>query len=570
MRLRLRLMALLIMASLAVVVGRLAQLQLIEPEKYLAQPFQNHKLERKIAEAIADGAITPGVDDTVSIAPGRFRPWETRYIKRLAIKGILRGRDGHLFVESGFTRRLPSDRGGDPAALIRGRILDRNGRRLAWTAIENGRRVRHYALPEACFHLLGSNRADRAQPGIETFCDAVLRTPDPSLAARWRSFWLGPRPGLDVRTTLDSRLQEVAWRALEGKKGALVAIDPTTGDLLAVVTSPSLSSSASSREVFAAHDAGPDGPLLNRAFDGYYPPGSTFKTIVAAAVLGDNVIDLNERLRCDGMLRPIPGAGYTIHDHEYGLEEGFRGHHPSAGPGFTLADAYAVSCNVTFARLGMLTGADRLTAWAKPFGFGRAIPVRLLDDTPAFHVIPSRVFPAGTVKKINPAQLAQTAIGQFEVRATPLQMALVAAAVANDGVIMIPRLVSGAATPAGRWVTRTRPDPWLRPLLPDQAKVLKRLMRSAITDGTGRRLASESYMLAGKTGTAEIPGSAPHGWFIAFAPANAPRIAVAALVEHGGYGSASAGPIARAVIDTWLGDSEATGRDSEAPVAEVH
>ncbi|GEN81500.1 peptidoglycan D,D-transpeptidase FtsI family protein [Actinotalea fermentans] len=351
--------------------------------------------------------------------------------------------------------------------------------------------------------------------------------------------------GASVELTIDPTVQQAAWDALGDQRGAVVALDPTTGAILAMVSKPSydpnvLSSHdlASVRTAWESLLADPGDPLVNRAIAGdTYPPGSTFKLITAAAALEN------------GMTAQTPVAApreLTLPQTSTVLRN-FGGSACSSTGAMTLADALRISCNTAFAQIGIDLGADELRAQAEAFGFGSPLNVPMDVTESRFPTDPDA------------PQTALSAIGQYEVRVTPLQMAMVAAAIGNGGVQMTPYLVQAVRSQDLTVVDETDPSELGRPISATTATQLRDMMVGVVADGTGQRAQIPGVTVAGKTGTAQTTDDvAPHAWFTAFAPAEAPRVAVAVVVENGGSmgseatGGAVAAPIARAVIEAAL------------------
>ncbi|MCB2411313.1 penicillin-binding protein 2 [Demequina sp. TTPB684] len=347
--------------------------------------------------------------------------------------------------------------------------------------------------------------------------------------------------GASVELTLDADVQRAAYDALAGKSGAVVALDPRTGAILAMVSTPTydpaalaVHSSSEANRLYEALLADQTDPLFNRAIGGdTYAPGSTFKLVVAAAALESGYTP--ETLIYAPQELTLPGTTATISN--YG---GSR-----CGPtdNITLAEALRVSCNTAFADLAMRLGWGVIERTAAKFGWGEQLEIPL-------DVTPSRL-----PDNPNEPQVAQSGIGQFDVRATPLQMAMVAAAIANDGVLMKPYLVSTVRDPDLRVIEHTSPEELSSALSRDAAGALNAMMQGVVANGTGSNAQISGVSVAGKTGTAETgTDAAPHTWFVAFAPADDPVVAVAVLVENGGdlgseaTGGKVAAPIAKAVI----------------------
>jgi peptidoglycan glycosyltransferase len=359
-----------------------------------------------------------------------------------------------------------------------------------------------------------------------------------------------PRPR-GLRLTLEHDLQEAAETALDGQSGAILAIDPATGEILASVSTPGFDPN----ELIGpgAGPAGsqlqndPDEPLLDRTIARTYPPGSSFKVVTAAAALEAGVAGPSTDFD-DPIALQLPGSSSTISNYDDEV--------CNDGTSVTLEHAFVRSCNTVFADLGMQVGADRLVAMAEAFGFNQDIPYDL-------GVLDSAIPDAGTFEDNLPA-VAQNAIGQRDVRSTPMQMALVAAAIANDGEIMIPHVVGDVFTSDGTVVESTEPTVWQRAVSPATAGVLTDLMERAVISGTGQRASVPGVRIAGKTGTAQVTGAAPHAWFIGFGPVEPGpgerQIALAVVVESGGdagetaTGGSVAAPIASRVFEEFFGD----------------
>jgi peptidoglycan glycosyltransferase len=356
------------------------------------------------------------------------------------------------------------------------------------------------------------------------------------------------KQGATVITTIDAGLQRAAQRALGSLPGAVVALRPKTGEILAMVANKSFDpnplASHDPEEVRAAWDAlnaDPDKPLVSRASQELFPPGSTFKLITAAAALENGITPETAF--------PNPAAldlPQTTHDlHNFGNEHCLGG-----ASQVTLAQALQISCNVVFAEIGLQLGADKLVAQAQRFGFDQEIPLEIPWSE-------GSIPPAESFADALPA-VAFSAIGQQDVKANPLQMALVAAAIANGGSEMTPRLVSEVRDPSGRVIKTYGPEPWGQPISPQTSSALTAMMVSVVESGTGTAAQIPGIQVAGKTGTAETATGNPHAWFVSFAPAQDPQIVVAVVVLNGGdlgneaTGGHVAAPIARAVIQAAL------------------
>ena len=380
--------------------------------------------------------------------------------------------------------------------------------------------------------------------GVERLDDRVLSGEDDRLFVRRLSDYVtGNAPqGGSIVLTLNRAAQQAAYDGLKGKVGAVVALDPRTGAVLAMASSPSYDPTPLSshdtdqiRTAYGRLTADPRNPLQNRAVERTYPPGSTFKVITAAAALASGRYTPDTRIPAPTVLK-LPQTSKTLSN--------FGGERCGDGATDTLADALTISCNTAFASLGLALGQDAIRKQAEAFGLG--------DNS---LVLPQRVATSIYPDTLSPPQEAQSAIGQYDVRVTPLQMAMVAAGIANGGEVMRPYLVSEVQAPDLSTLDVAKPEPYRRAVSQQVAATMTTLMEGVVTRGTGTAAQLSGVRVAGKTGTAQHgPGAAPHAWFIGFAPAQDPKVAVAVLVEDGGSlgsdatGGKVAAPIAREVL----------------------
>lgn len=427
---------------------------------------------------------------------------------------------------------------------LRGRILDRQGRLLAGVDPSGGR---SYPLGPAAFHVVGYGGGLYPKSGMEGVFDASL---NPDGAPWWRLLWRGDGPlGADLRLTVDAEVQKTAFEAMAGRTGAVVVLDPRNGDILALVSSPSFDPNLPPCKAWdsAARDAGQ--PMLNRAIAGRYPPGSVFKLIVAAAGLKAGEAPVMDLPRRD--------AALGIGDRKaFGRTD--------------FTSALAGSSNVYFARWGVTLG-PRLADMCTAFGFMKPITIAVCTDGPRLEAVPSFSFFLGSSTgadapsfteldfRRNPRLVAQGAIGQNVVLATPLQMAMAAGAFAHGGVVMRPRAVSAPDD---------RPEFLSKPVSPATVDRVVRAMCAVIDEGTAKSLKKihktpEGYSLssdkdvkrirvAAKTGTAEVQGQGSHAWFVCFAPDEPATPVVCVLVENAGYGASNAGPVGMEVLTAAL------------------
>lgn len=419
----------------------------------------------------------------------------------------------------------------NPAHLIqRGRILDRAGEILAFSDEQLGQVFRLYPYGPAFAHAVGYSNPRFGATGAEAAANTRLNGGSVDNLAAWSE--LGRHlltqnkrlRGQDLVLNLDTRLQLTALQGLGSRRGAVVALRPRDGAILVLASAPAFDPNEMGPDLFQGGN--PATPLLNRATQGLYPPGSTFKVVLAAMAIEAG---FSGTLHC-------PADGFTtsrrypkIRDHEF-----YTAGRRWAGHGdLDLTTALAESSNVFFAQLGVRLGHDALFAAAERLGFDRK--VRLYPGTDRAGTMSTGRIPR--LAKSDQYGLAQASIGQGRVLATPAHMALITAAVANGGLAMRPRLLADEP-----------PTPLAPYMAPATSTRLTKMMRKVVTSGTGKGIDVPGLAIAGKTGTAENPRGDAHSWFIGFAPAEDPGLAVAVLVEHGGYGSAAAAPIARDVL----------------------
>ncbi|HEX6074692.1 MAG TPA: penicillin-binding transpeptidase domain-containing protein [Micromonosporaceae bacterium] len=393
-------------------------------------------------------------------------------------------------------------------------------------------------------HVVGHKSIYYGDTGIEAEYDDVLSGEDPRLfVRRFTDIITGRRPvGGDVVLTLSEKAQKTAFRELGDNRGAVVALDPVTGALLTAVSTPSYDpnglashSSKAAKKTWNKYLKDSDKPMLNRALGEHYPPGSTFKTIVAAAALKSGYSPATM----------IPsGPSYTPEQTTRTITNA----HPSICPEsqVTLEDALRESCNTGFAQLGVELGANQVKDMAREFGF---------EDEDLRIPLPVAASRTGEMSDV--PTVAQSSIGQRDVRMTPLQGAMIAATVANDGVRVQPHLVKEVRGPdlADILETAKEREELSRPLDGGTASALRGMMVRVVQSGTGTAAQINGVEVGGKTGTAQnAQGARDHGWFIGFAVKDGqPKVAVAVFLENfGSGGSNRATQIAGSVMKTVL------------------
>ncbi|MDQ0987036.1 penicillin-binding transpeptidase domain-containing protein [Streptomyces sp. V2I9] len=396
----------------------------------------------------------------------------------------------------------------------------------------------------------GTTLLENAEDGVLSGTDSLL-APLPF----WNEFTRSRQPGGDVVTTVEASMQRAAYEGLRGRRGAVAALDPSTGAILALVSTPSYDperlsgTGAAVTDAWTRLNASTTMPMLNRAIRQTYPPGSTFKIVTAAAALDSRTVTDADAATDTPSPYVLPGTRTTLPNEAKGCEEA------------SLADAIRVSCNTVMAHLGVEVGLDGMVEAAEKFGFNDA-GLR----------IPSGVARSNFDTDMSDDQLALSSIGQFNTTATPLQMAMVASAVANGGDLRRPHLVDRVTTDDGDTVRQEGSGASAWAMSPSTAVQLQRMMVEVVENGTGSNAAIDGVEVGGKTGTAQhgVDNSGlPYAWFISWARApgsGRPAVAVAVVVEDASAdradisGGGSAAPIARAVMEAALDEAEAARR----------
>lgn len=435
-------------------------------------------------------------------------------------------------LESDSNNRRNRDKEYD---VLRGSILDREGNHIADSVrVEDGTQKRIYrkGYEMAYAPILGYYSSKYGTSGLEkAYTGELLNTEvlNPFRFVRDIIANAG-REGNSLELTIDSDLQKAAYDALGNNRGAITAMNPKTGEILCMVSKPTFNPVTVDEDWDNLIKQEDEGVFLNRAIQpGIYPPGSTFKIIVAGEAL-QNIKDIESKTFIDKGTLKI--GSYTLGNYN----------HESHGD-INIHDALVLSSNVVFGQIGMELGVDRLKKGAEDFYFNKNIDFDL--------AVAQSQFPA-----IDPARqdsLAQSSIGQYEVRVTPLQMLLAVSAIANNGVMMKPYLVKSITDPYGWNIKTTSPESMAQPLASETAGKLKSMMVDVVKNGTGKNAKISGVDVAGKTGTAEVGGDlAPHSWFVAFAPAEDPRIAISIIVENGETGGGKAAAISKNLIKLYL------------------
>ncbi|MDD7363334.1 MAG: penicillin-binding transpeptidase domain-containing protein [Peptoniphilus sp.] len=432
------------------------------------------------------------------------------------------------FFQAETVKNHPSNRRGyiEEAQIKRGDIYDRNGELLATSEGEPGNYHREYSYPILYSHIIGYSHSSLGKSGLEASYNDYLLNRNGNRTLKELSNMIRDKKqdGNTLVLSVDTQVQSKARELLEENttKGSIVVMNPKTGEIYAMVSLPDFNT-MSIAEDWNDLQQNKAGALLDRSINGRYPPGSTFKVITAASLLEQNHINLN-----------YEDTGSQVID---GRE--FKNDSGASYGTVDLKEAISKSINTYFVEKGSKLGKDALGETADKFYFNQKIPFDLPVTRSVFDY----------KKHLPKTTLAASAIGQGDVLVTPLHMAMVASAVANDGKMMEPHLVTEVDDPKGTAILKKEPQVLSESVPPEIAKKLNDYMISVVEDGTGKRAALGSTTVAGKTGTAENSSGSDHAWFIGYAPANDPEVAVSVIVEEAGRtGGRVAAPIARDII----------------------
>lgn len=436
-------------------------------------------------------------------------------------------------VQSVYNKRNAAEK----SKILRGSIFDRDN-----NLIVKGEKTgeftqnREYIGGVPFAHVIGYYDEVYGMSGIEKKLDEELSGKSINGIKDFLSFFKfskeETKEGNNVITTINSDLQKKAYDLLGNKRGSVVALDPTTGEVLAMVSKPGFNPNTL-KEDWEKLSSDANTPFLNRAVSGLYPPGSTFKAVTAISALENISGVTNKTFKDEGRIQ-FNKSQYL---------ENYKG---KAFGSINLEQAFTVSSNVVFGSLAMDLGNDTLRATAEKFLFNKDIPSRTLT-------IDNSKFP--TYKKEEIGNIAQSGIGQSGVLASPIEMALVAGTIANNGIMMEPNVVKQIVATNGDVVKSYEPKAIGTITSSDNAEILKKYMRSVVTKGTGKDSEVYGVQVSGKTGTADqdTGKKIPHSWYIGFAPYENPKIAFAIIVEEGGNDSYNATDMAGALMKSYFG-----------------
>jgi peptidoglycan glycosyltransferase len=414
---------------------------------------------------------------------------------------------------------------GDGTVLARNKVRGKGAARFY---------ERTYPTGDLFAHAVGYSFVDRGRAGIERAHNDDLTGETDEFTAIFDQLRGREREGDDLVTTLDPAGQRAAIAGLAGRAGGVVAIEPQTGQVRVMSSVPDFDPNRIPAD-FARLNRAPGSPLFNRVAQSGYPPGSTFKVVTAVTALDSgrftptSVLDGGSPKKIGGV--PLANFG----GQEFGQ--------------VTLTTALTKSINTVWAQVGERLGKERMYEYMRRFGFNRKPRI----DLPGDEMRSSGVFQKGKLlDESDPVDIGRVAIGQERLLVTPLQMAMVVSAIANEGKLMRPRLVEEVKDTDGRTVRRVKSREESEVMKPETARALASMMGQVVREGTGTAAALSGIDVAGKTGTAEVGGS-NQAWFIAFAPVENPRLAIAVTVERTtGQGGTIAAPIAKQVMEAIL------------------
>ncbi len=424
--------------------------------------------------------------------------------------------ESRVISSNSYNRRLRES----SENIIRGSIQDKNGEVLVKSTKYKSGVKRKYVYPRYFSHVIGYSSKNLGSSGLEAYYNKELMSSSDTIEAlrsKINDYYI---KGNNIKLTLDRSLQAYAAEQLQGKKGAVVVLRPDTGEILAMVSKPDFDPSNIQND-WESLIKDKKSPLLNRAVEGLYAPGSIFKLVVTSSILKNNLQD--REIECTG---EVNIGGYVIKDNDN-----------KAHGKVKLEDALKYSCNSYFIRQGLQLGYSSINNEAARF--------RLNKNIQADIQISESVFP----NKTDDSNVAQQSIGQGEVLMTPMHAALMAAAIANKGIMMQPYVVSSITDGEGKTIKDYKPKQLGQVMDETTAEKMKDLMVEVVKSGTGTRAKVSKVLVAGKTGTAEVGGDQKsHAWFVGFAPADQPRVAIAVMIENGGGGGSTAAPIASRVL----------------------
>lgn len=415
--------------------------------------------------------------------------------------------------------------------VVRGEIRSSDGRVLARTDVDGeGNETRVYPFESLFAHAVGYST--NGKTGMEAISNFYLLTSHVNIVEQVVNEMSSIKnQGDNVVSTLDVDIQKTAYDALGKRNGAVVVMEPDTGKILAMVSKPDYNPNtllADWNHLVAEENT--SGQLLNRATQGLYPPGSTFKVVTALEYMRENPTGYRDyTFDCNGIYKNGEYAIKCYHENAHGHQN--------------FQQAFANSCNGAFANLGLSLDLNGLKNTANQLLFNSDLALPIAYSKSSYSM------GAGA----DTWQILQTSIGQGQTQITPIHNAMMTAAIANGGTLMKPYLIDHVENAGGDVIKKFMPQSYGNLMTAEESAALTEFMRSVVTDGTGSALRTDAYTVAGKTGSAEFEtGKETHAWFIGFAPAEHPRVVISVIVEEGGSGGQAAAPIARALFDLYF------------------
>ena len=430
------------------------------------------------------------------------------------------------FINSPYNTRQDSfsDR------VVRGKIVSSDGQVLAQTNVyEDGTEERTYPYSNIFAHVVGYDTNGKS--GLESEANFQLLTSHEFFLNQLKNEFKNQKnTGDTVITTLNADLQTTAYNALGDRRGAVVAIEPSTGKILVELSKPDFDPNTIADNWDTLVNDESNSSLLNRATNGAYPPGSTFKVVTALDYFRTKGTLEGFSYLCEGSItkedHTIRCYGGTVHGQE------------------DFYSAFANSCNSAFAEIGDMLGGSSLKETAEDLLFNKSLPLTSYKKS-TFTL----------TGKSSVAEVMQTAIGQGNTLVSPMHMALITSAIANDGVLMKPTMIDKIVNNSGDTVRETEKTEYKRLMTRNEANILGKLMKNVVENGTASALNGRGYTVAGKTGSAEFDeNGSSHSWFVGYSNVDDPDIAIAVIVENGGTGSEAAVPIAADVFDAYYFD----------------
>lgn len=416
--------------------------------------------------------------------------------------------------------------------IVRGKIMAGDGTVLAETQVDaDGNETRGYYYGSVFDHAVGYSA--KGKTGIEALANFYLLTSHVNLLEQVGNELSGRKnPGDNVYTTLDAELQQAAYAALGDRKGVVIAMEPDTGKVLAMVSKPGYDPNTLLQDWDWLTDGGNgEGQLLNRATQGLYPPGSTFKIVTALEYMREHPGGYRDyQFDCSGV---YVNGDYRI-----------KCYHGTAHGHQDFTRSFANSCNGAFSSLGLGLNLGAFRDTAKSLLFNSPLPITGLPyKQSSFQMGPGA----------DTWEILQTSIGQGTTQVTPMHNAMITAAIANGGTLMKPYFLNSVETAGGEEIKKFMPASYGSLMTAGEAEGLTELMRTVVTEGTGSAVRTDAYTVAAKTGSAEFEtGKETHAWFTGFAPVENPKLVVTVLVEEGGSGGKAAAPIARQLFDIYM------------------